>query len=78
VAAARRHAREFLDIEKDPAYCDVIFHRLLEEEAYLRGLPEKYRARIRQQDELMDLLRRAHRVHAQRVADGTCYALSVG
>ncbi len=60
VAAARRHATEFLDIETDPAYCDEIFHRLLDEEAHLKSLPEKYRARIRQEDELMGLLRRAH------------------
>jgi tellurite resistance protein TerC len=74
VAAARRHANEFLDVETDPAYCDVIFHRLLAEEAQLRSLPEKYRARIRAEDELMNLLRRAHEVHDRRVADGQCSA----
>ena len=74
VAAARRHANEFLDVETDPAYCDVIFHRLLAEEAQLRSLPEKYRARIRAEDELMNLLRRAHDVHDRRVADGQCSA----
>jgi tellurite resistance protein TerC len=72
VAAARRHANEFLDVETDPAYCDVIFHRLLAEEAQLRQLPEKYRARIRAEDELMDLLRRAHEAHDGRVAAGEC------
>jgi tellurite resistance protein TerC len=74
VAAARRHANEFLDVETDPAYCDVIFHRLLAEEAQLRKLPEKYRARIRAEDELMNLLRRAHEVHEHRVAAGECGA----
>jgi tellurite resistance protein TerC len=73
VAAARRHAREFLDIETDPAYCDLIFHRLLDEEAHIKRLPEKYRARIREEDELMGLLRRAHRLHDERVADGRCF-----
>lgn len=73
VAAARRHATEFLDIETDPRYCDEIYHKLLDEEAHLKGLPEKYRARIRQEDELMDLLRRAHRVHDERVTAGTCF-----
>jgi TerC family integral membrane protein len=73
VAAARRHAREFLDIETDPAYCDVIFHRLLDEEAHIKRLPEKYRAEIREEDELMDLVRRAHLLHDQRVADGRCF-----
>jgi tellurite resistance protein TerC len=73
VASARRHAKEFLDIETDPAYCDEIFHRLQAEEERLRSLPEKYRARIRQEDELMDLIRRAHTVHEERVADGRCF-----
>ena len=73
VAAARRHANEFLDIETDPAYCDEIFHRLLAEEEKIRGLPEKYRARIRSEDQLMTLLRRAHEVHDERVANGSCF-----
>jgi tellurite resistance protein TerC len=73
VAAARRHAREFLDVETDPAYCDVIFHQLLDEEAHLKRLPERYRKRIREEDELMELLRRAHEAHDERVADGRCY-----
>jgi tellurite resistance protein TerC len=78
VAAARRHAREFLDVETDPAYCDVIFHRLLDEEAHLKRLPEKYRRRIREQDELMELLRQAHGVHDDRVAGGRCYVPATG
>ncbi|MEU8814418.1 TerC family protein [Actinoplanes sp. NPDC048796] len=73
VAAARRHATEFLDIETDPAYCDEIFHKLLVEEARLKSLPEKYRAQIRSEDELMALLHRAHELHDQRVAAGTCF-----
>jgi TerC family integral membrane protein len=77
VTAARRHAREFLDVETDPAYCDEIFHRLLNEEAHLRRLPEKYRARIRAEEELMRLLREAHEVHDQRVADGRCFVPSI-
>ena len=73
VAAARRHAHEFLDIEQDPAYCDKIFHKLLQEEQQIRTLPEKYRKRIREEDELMDLLRKAHRVHEERVEAGVCF-----
>jgi len=76
VALARRHAKEFLDIETDPAYCDVIFHRLVREEAQLEKLPEKYRQRIRQEDELIELIRRAHALHDQRVADGRCFVPS--
>jgi tellurite resistance protein TerC len=77
VAAARRHATEFLDIETDPAYCDEIFHRLLEEEANLKSLPEKYRARIRAEEELMDLLHQAHEAHDERVAEGRCFQPAV-
>jgi TerC family integral membrane protein len=73
VAAARRHATEFIDIEKDPAYCDELFHRLLVEEENLKQLPERYRARIRAEPELNELLARAHRLHDERVAAGTCY-----
>ena len=73
-AAARRRATEFLDVETDPAYCDEIYHKLLEEEGNLKRLPEKYRARVRQQAELMELLERAHRVHEERVAAGSCFA----
>jgi tellurite resistance protein TerC len=75
VAAARRHASEFLDIETDPRYCDEIYHKLLEEEAHLKRLPEKYRARIRQEAELMALLRRAHEAHEARVSAGTCFSV---
>ncbi|MGX6605856.1 TerC family protein [Micromonosporaceae bacterium Da 78-11] len=73
LAAARRHATEFLDIETDPAYCDEIYHRLQIEEASLKGLPEKYRARIRAEAELMELLQRAHQLHDRRVAAGSCF-----
>ncbi len=75
VAAARRHATEFLDIETDPAYCDEIYHRLLKEEESLRELPERHRMRIRQEEELMALLRRAHQVHDERVAEGRCFTI---
>jgi TerC family integral membrane protein len=78
VAAARRHATEFLTVETDPQYCDVLFHRLLDEETNLRRLPEKYRARIRREDELLDLIRQAHEAHDQRVADGRCWVPSMG
>jgi tellurite resistance protein TerC len=73
-AAARRHALEFLGIETDPAYCDEIFHRLLAEEAHLKALPERYREQVRAEDELMELIGRAHELHGRRVAEGTCFA----
>ena len=70
VSAARRHANEFLGIEQDPKYCDEVYHKLLAEEQKIKELPEKYRARIRAEDELMDLLRDAHAKHEAR----GCYA----
>ena len=70
VAAARRHADEFLNVAgNDPDYCDFVYHKLVDEEAHLRKLPEKYKAKIREEDELMDLLDRAHRRHDE----GVCF-----
>ena len=65
VARARRHAIEYLNrhYETDPAEREKIFSRLLIEERQIKALPGKYRARIWQQDELMNLLRRAHQAH---------------
>ena len=77
VAAARRDATAFLEVEMDPLYCDQIYHRLLTGEARLRSLPEKYRVQIRQND-LVDLLRRAHRLHDERVAAGRCFVPALG
>jgi len=66
VSAARRLAIEYLEVQCDPSRREDVFARLCTEEMTLKGLPEKYRRRIREEDELMDLLRRAHAVH-----DGT-------
>src|SRR3954451_7066058 len=59
VSAARRHAGQYLDAETDPAHREEIFRNLLVEEAEMRKLPEKYRKRIREEEKLMALLRRA-------------------
>jgi tellurite resistance protein TerC len=63
VSAARRHATEYLMCETDPAVREDVFQKLLAEEAQLRRLPEKYRARIHEEEKLMTLLRRAHAEH---------------
>jgi tellurite resistance protein TerC len=63
VAAARRLAIEYLEVQCDPPRRADVFARLCAEEMTLKALPEKYRRRIREEDELMDLLRRAHAVH---------------
>jgi tellurite resistance protein TerC len=71
VSAARRHAGQYLDAETDPAHREEIFRNLLVEEAEMRKLPEKYRKRIREEEKLMALLRRAHAAHDAPVsADG--------
>lgn len=65
IAAARRHAREYLEVvETDPVRREEIFAALCAEENELKLLPEKYRQRIREEEKLMDLLRRAHAAHA--------------
>jgi tellurite resistance protein TerC len=63
IASARRHAKEYVDVETDPARREEVFAALCAEEAQLRALPEKYRRRIREEEKLMTLLRRAHQVH---------------
>jgi len=66
IAAARRHAKEYLEVEKtDLAHRERIFAALCAEENELRALPEKYRRRIREEEQLMTLLRRAHAAHAE-------------
>ena len=72
VANARRHARQYLDLsyEADQRLREKTFEALLQEEQIIRGLPEKYRRRIRDEHELMELLHRAHTVKDQRVAAG--------
>jgi tellurite resistance protein TerC len=70
VTAARRHATEYLMCETDPAVREDLFQKLLAEEAQLRRLPEKYRARIREEEKLMALLRRAHADHQAAAVPG--------
>jgi tellurite resistance protein TerC len=69
VSAARRHAIAYLHVETDPAIREDIFTHLLTEEAQITTLPERYRARIRDQEQLMALLNRAHTEHDSVRAD---------
>ncbi|WIV57844.1 TerC family protein [Amycolatopsis nalaikhensis] len=69
VSAARRHAIAYLDVETDPAIREGIFTQLLAEETQIATLPEKYRSRIRDQEQLMALLNRAHAEHDAAQAD---------
>jgi len=70
VSAARRHATQYLDAETDPSHREEIYRNLLVEEEEMGKLPEKYRQRIREQEKLMALLRRAHEQHAAPVTVG--------
>ena len=70
VSGARRHAVDYLDLdfEADPAERERTFAKLLAEEAQIAQLPPKYRARIKDEDKLMTLLRRAHSEHLAHLA----------
>ena len=65
VSNARRHASQYLDtnFETDPQLRSKIWDKLVGEEETMRALPEKYRARIREEDKLMRLLGEAHAEH---------------
>src|SRR3954471_2552555 len=65
VSNARRHATQYLDanFEADPGLRSTIYDKLVAEEETMRGLPEKYRARIRDEDKLSRLLEQAHAEH---------------
>jgi tellurite resistance protein TerC len=63
VTAARRHATEYLEVQNDPNYREEVFTRLVREIDIVRSLPPKYRARIRAEDEFMELLRLAQAAH---------------
>ncbi len=54
--------------ETDPARRERIFAALSPRRASCETLPEKYRKRIREEEKLMDLLRRAHEAHAEALS----------
>ena len=63
MSAARRHATEYLEIENDAARREEIYAKLVAEIEVIKSLPEKYRARIREEEKLMALLHRARETH---------------
>lgn len=67
IAGAKRHATEYVDLnyETDIAEREVIFNKMVREEAELKKLPEKYKRLIRDETEFMNLLRQAHAEHDQ-------------
>jgi tellurite resistance protein TerC len=68
VAVARRRATEYLEVEDDPVRREEIYARLAEAIVEIKKLPEKYRARIREEDKLMELLYRCRDVHDESAA----------
>lgn len=67
ISGARRHAAEYLDegYETGPAARQQIYDKMLAREKQLSSLPEKYRAKIRADQQLASLLRQAHAKHEQ-------------
>ena len=70
VTSARHHAEQYLDTtyETDVDERLKIYASLEEELETIKGLPEKYRDKIRDQDDLMDIIRRALALREERVA----------
>jgi tellurite resistance protein TerC len=66
VMNARRHATAYCDLnyETDPAIRENIYNKMVAEEEQMKKLPEKYRAKIREEDKLMVLLSEAHKQHS--------------
>ncbi|TYB68885.1 TerC family protein [Nonomuraea sp. PA05] len=63
VSMMRRHAQEYLDVEHDPGLRAELYGKLVAGEKQLSKLPDKHRKLVRQEDELMELLRRVHEEH---------------
>ncbi|MFI6923029.1 TerC family protein [Nonomuraea spiralis] len=63
VSAVRRHAQEYLEVEKEPARREEVFRELAAAEARLRELPDRQRARVAADDRLAALVGRAHAEH---------------
>ncbi|WP_282006066.1 TerC family protein [Propioniciclava sinopodophylli] len=65
----RRHAKQYLDtgFEADPVQREKLYRNLLNEEAALLALPEKYKHEIFREQELLDLLDEAHATHDRYV-----------
>ncbi|MBF6071698.1 TerC family protein [Nocardia farcinica] len=67
---ARRFALQYLSTtyETDQDRREVLYAKVVREAANIRLLPEKYRRRIREERELLELLDDAKQVHEERVA----------
>jgi len=72
INGARRHAESYLDAEytESPEERERIFAKLLEERDQIVKLGPKYKKKVRDEDELMQLLQRARDSHEQAVERG--------
>lgn len=70
ISGARRHATDYIDLEytADQAERNRVFAKLVAEEDAIRKLQPKYRQWVRNEEELMALLRRAHAEHDASLA----------
>jgi tellurite resistance protein TerC len=70
ISGARRHATDYVDLEytADQGERNRIFAKLVAEEEAIKKLQPKYRQWVRNEDELMALLRRAHEEHDASLA----------
>ncbi|BBZ60061.1 TerC family protein [Mycolicibacterium monacense] len=72
IGSAQRHATTYLNktyYGEDAAEREKAFAKLCAEEQQIKQMPPKYRAMIRREDDLMDLLRRAHAEHDRYLAE---------
>ena len=63
MAAARRHALDYLQAQNEPAYRERVYTELLREIDVIKELPDEQRARIRAEEDLMSLLARVREEH---------------
>lgn len=72
LSSARRHATEYLDLEytADPAERERIYAELVDEESVLRRMAAEHPSIAKGQDELRELIARAHDAHRAHPATG--------
>ncbi|MFD4367525.1 TerC family protein [Rhodococcus sp. NPDC058521] len=73
IAGARRHATNYVDLDytADTTERERIYSALRREEEQIKALGPKYRQKAREQEELMDLVRKAHSQHDSYMNGGT-------
>ena len=70
ISGARRHATAYVDLEytADQEERNRVFAKLVAEEEAIRALPPKYRQNAHNEEDLMELLKRAHQEHDASLA----------